>query len=123
MAEKTQPFSGSDGYFVMNEDQGSAWVHVGQARGASIHVSVDNTDAVGTLRVQASNKADVDNSYWVNLGFPDEDQVIQDGYAVTSGDSFTHIFEMSNITVGWLRLYYERTSGTGGCSFWPIVKR
>lgn len=106
-----------DGYFNLSQNQTSEQISVGHVKNCSIQVIVDNQDAAGTLRVQASNnRSDWTNVWWRKDGYMDNHYY--DGYSVTSGKDINHIFNFSNLSVGWLRLNYTRTSGSGGLSFY-----
>lgn len=112
--------TGMDGYFNLLTDQGSDFFNIGYARSASIQVVVDNTDADGYLKPQVSNN----KTNWVDVAFVDEDGVVQaDGYHLLSGQDANHMFDISDVAAGWLRLFYDRTSGTGGANFYVHVKK
>ena len=84
----------------------------------SVHVVVDNTDAEGEIVLQGSNN----KTHWVDIYCEDENGNSQDGYDVTSGNNVNHIFD-ADIAVGWLRVKYNFTSGTGGLNFYVNTKK
>ena len=112
---------GLDGYMVLNQTQTSDYISIGHAEHFGVQVIVDNTDAVGKLTVEASNnRTDWVTLWWVKDGY---DKVMYDGYNFTSGNRVNHIFSCDNISCGWIRLKYVRTSGTGGLTFSASAKR
>lgn len=112
--------SGPDAYFDLSEDHATDHFNIGPARAASIQIIVDNTDADGYMKPQVSN----DRSNWVDVAFVDENGVTQtDGYHLLSGQNANHMFDLTSVSAGWLRLFYDRTSGTGGCDVKVHVKK
>jgi len=110
-----------EGYAVLNEDHGSKHFSIGASRSASIQCVIDNADADGYLLPQVSNKP---SAGWATVAFVDENGVVQaDGYHVLAGQNVNHIFDLSDVAAGWLRLYYDRTSGTGGLNYYVHFKR
>lgn len=111
---------GFDGYMTLNDNQESDLMAVGHARNFSIQVVVTGAtgSAVGEIAVQVSN----DQTNWCDVYWVDQAGVIQDGYDVNSTD-FTHMFDASDVGAGWARLVYNRTSGTGGLSFYVNYKK
>ena len=75
----------------------------------SLHVLVSNTDAVGTLKVQGSN----DKTNWVDVGFMDENGDYQTELAVSSGVDVNHCFDVTDLGMYYVQLYYTSTSGSG----------
>lgn len=113
--------NGLDGYAVLNEDHGSDWFNIGPYRSSSIQVVIDNADAVGVLVPQVSNKPEMG---WASVTFVDENGVVQpDGYSVLAGQNVSHLFDLSDVSAGWMRLLYTRTSGTGGMNYYVHNKR
>lgn len=79
----------------------------GQKHKLSIQCVISNTDAVGTLAIQASN----DGSNWVAVPFEDENGAIQTTLTVSSGTDVNHIFRLPEANEAQYRIVYTRTSG------------
>lgn len=107
-----------EGYGVMNADVTSDLIQIGPYNTASIQLVVDTADAVGVAYVQGSN----DGTTWDTISFRDENDAIVDGYDIAS-TAQSHIFDCVGVGVGWLRLFYDRTSGTGGLSWFVHRKK
>jgi hypothetical protein len=112
--------NGFDGYMILDTTQTSALMAIGHARQFSIQVVVTGVagSAVGEIVIQTSNN----QNDWCDVNWVDNAGVVQDGYDVTSTD-FTHMFDASDVGGGWARLGYNRTSGTGGLTFYVNYKK
>jgi hypothetical protein len=113
--------NGMEGYAILDEDHGSDHFNIGPFRSTSIQVVVENVDADGYLMPQVSNKP---TAGWATVAFVDENGVVQaDGYHVLAGQDVNHIFDLSDVAAGWMRLFYDRTSGSGSMSYYVHNKR
>lgn len=113
-----QVLAAFDGYMILNATQNSDHISIGHASRCAIHVVVDNVDAYGEVVIQASNN----RTNWVDVYWKDENGVTQDGYDVTTGNDLNHIFD-ADTAAGWLRVRYERVSGSGGLWFYVNTKK
>jgi hypothetical protein len=107
----------NEGYGVMNADITSDLIQAGPYNTVSVQLVVDTADADGYAYIQGSNDAE----HWSTLAFRDENDAIVDGYRIMS-DAQNHIFDATGVGVGWLRLFYDRTSGTGGLT-WNVHRK
>lgn len=109
-----------EGYAVLDEDFGSMYFNLGNAKTASVHTVIDNADADGYMSIQVSNKPSLG---WINVPWQDENGNYQTQYHVQAGVDVETIFNVPFVAAGNLRLYYDRTSGTGGLDFVVHFKR
>ncbi len=104
--KREEGFTGSG---VLTADYSSDAFEAGSFTSLSIQTVIANTDAYGILKVQGSNSPDAG---WADIAFVDENGNIKEGYDVLAGYNVNHIFDASDIGVGWVRLHYDRYSGT-----------
>jgi hypothetical protein len=82
----------------------------------SVHLILDNTDEVGTLKVQVSN--DPDLSSWATVWYRDSSDVLQTaGSSVTSGTDVNWLLDPLDSYAQYLRVSYTRTSGGDAARF------
>lgn len=106
---------GFDGYLVIDDTRTSHNIPTVQKETVSVQTIMDNTDAVGTLTLQASQ----DGSNWLDAyGYINGDfNSLVNSYAVTSGVDANVIFTISPVFSSWLRLKFTSVSGTGGLTY------
>lgn len=101
----------------------SQWYNVGQDSKLSIHVFLDNTNAVGTLAIQATNSTGTTPTLnAVAVPFDDGTGTIVTSFTVSSGVDVDKIFRVDAYE-GHYRLVYTRTSGTGTLSAVALQKK
>lgn len=109
---------GSDGYEVLNADWNSDAISVPTPHTTGVVQCVFTGDAVGMVKLQDS----VDREHWRAMRMVTLDGYYADGYSVI-GVPGHFMFEIETLTAPWLRVKYERTSGTGGLNYHTRAKR
>lgn len=111
-----------DGYSTLGADYASDAIEAGSFSQVAVQVKVEvAADAYGTVRIQGAIDPDLG---WSNIAFVDQNGAIQDGYALPDNkvQDIVHIFDLSDVGVGWIRVKYDRTSGQGGLT-WKVHKK
>ena len=109
-----------DGYLLLNATGNSESMFVGHAIRLGVQTVSDNSDAAGTLKLQVSN----DETNWVDgyFSFASNTGSLMDSYAVAAGQPFNAMISHEAFSA-FARLRWERTSGTGGLTFYIKVKK
>jgi len=90
---------------------------------ASVQVFLDNVNAVGTLKLQASNVGPAhEATRFVDVAVLDENQDPTTSITVSSGTDVSKLFDLSDVGYGWLRLTFTFTSGDGTLEMWVVRK-
>ena len=111
---------GDDGY-----DYASPAVNMGAARMVGLQIAIDNTDLVGTLKIQCSNNG----STWVDIPLskvdPDDSEVsiIVSSETVATGVDTSLFLSGADIPASFVRVYFDYTSGAGDISIWTRAPR
>jgi len=100
----------------MGADITSAVLDIRDQTSISVELNVDNTDAVGEFYVQVSNsQVNWDNVTWQESGL--------DYIGVAAGvDILADMSNLPNAGFGYLRLFYDRTSGDGQLDAYVSIK-
>ena len=91
---------------------------IGGSSMVAIQTDVETTDGYGNIFIETSNN----KISWVIVHFIDENGAIKWAKPV-SASSFEHIFDITDISTGWIRIKYARDFGTGGLTFWISAKK
>jgi len=110
-----------DGYFAMSVSATTDPYMISHAANISVHFVVDNTDAAGKIQIQVGNIL----GSWTPMRLYDSSSPRQylDGYTVTAGDDVNWFADMSDVAAKYMRISWQRTSGTGGLTYAICVKK
>lgn len=113
-------FEGLDGYKVLNESWTTDSISLNGIQSISIQTVVDTSDAYGEIAYEKSNDA----TNWTRVYYVDDTDLstVQDGYDLT-GSSCRPMVEFPQVTYGFIRIKYTRTSGTGGLTWRAVTKK
>ena len=96
-------------------------IEAGSFSKLSLHCRAITSSADGYLYVEGSNYP---SWGWSIIPFVDEDGDIQDGYHIlTTSVNTNHMFDASDVGVGWIRLRWAVTEGSGELSWFVHRKR
>jgi len=113
-----------DGYLSLETSTASKPYIISHAANISVHIVVNNDSAAaGKIQVQVSNIVNDDAAYWVPVYSYDSTDTKQDGYEVTAGNNVNWMLDASDVAAKYMRISWQRTSGTGGLSFAFCAKK
>lgn len=89
----------------------SPWFNVGNKTMLGIHVIISNTDAVGTIQIEATNDSSAASAAELVVGFKDETDTTQTSVTVASGTDVDQGLAIRTAEFVYYRVVYTYTSG------------